>query len=101
KAVGAFLAALHLNSGDGTALLYLAKSQIQMRDYWAAARTLEKLAESKPDDPDVLYNLSLVYMKQMLGTVNRLGEVAPQSYQFSRSEERRVGKECRSLWWRY
>ena len=83
KAVGAFLAALHLNSGDSTALLYLAKSQLQMRDYRAAARTLEKLAESKPDDPDVLYNLSLVYMKQMLGTVNRLGEVAPQSYQFS------------------
>src|SRR2546427_10180333 len=56
---------------------------LQMRDYRAAARTLEKFAESKPDDPDVLYNLSLVYMKQMLGTVNRLGEVAPQSYQFS------------------
>ena len=83
NAVTAFQAALQLNSADSTALLYLAKSQLQMRDYRDAAKTLEKLAESKPDDPDVLYNLSLVYMKQMLGTVNRLGEVAPQSYQFS------------------
>ena len=83
KAIAAFQAALHLNSTDHIALLYLAKCQLQMRDYRAAAKTLEKLAESKPDDPDVLYNLSLAYMKQMLEAVNRLGQVAPQSYQFS------------------
>lgn len=82
KAATAFQTALRLNPRDTNALLYLGKSQIQSRDYRAAARTLEKLAELKPADADVLYNLGLSYLKLMLGTVNRLGDAAPGSYQF-------------------
>ena len=83
RAVRAFEETLRLNPSDANALLYLGKAQLQMRDYRASARSFEKLAESKPKDPDVLYNLSLSYMKLMLESVNRLGAVAPQSYQFS------------------
>lgn len=81
KATAAFQAALRLNPSDTNALLYLGKSQIQAREYRAAAKTLQRLTELKPKDPDVLYNLSLSYMKLMLETFNRLGEVAPRSYQ--------------------
>jgi len=72
-----------LNPNDRDALFYLGKAQMQMRDYRAASQTLEKLSQAKPKDPDVLYSLSLSYMKLTLDTVNRLGEAAPQSYQFS------------------
>lgn len=82
KAVAAFKTALRLNPSDTNARLFLGKSQLQERDYRAAAETLEKLAESKPDDPDMLYSLSLAYMKLMLGGVNRLGKVAPGSCEF-------------------
>lgn len=82
KAAAAFQSALRLNPRDSNALYYLGKSQLQQRDYRAAAKIFEKLAESKPNDPDVLYGLSLAYMKLMLEGVNRLGEVAPRSYQF-------------------
>ena len=82
KAAAAFRSALRLNPQDSNALLYLAKSQLQQRDYRAAAKTFQSLAESKPDDPEVLYGLSLAHMKLMLEGVNRLGEVAPHSYQF-------------------
>ncbi len=81
RAAPAFRAGLRLRPDDSNALLYLGKSQIQARDYRAAATTLEKLAAKKPRDPDVLYSLSLAYMKLMLEDFNRLGEVAPQSYQ--------------------
>ena len=82
RAARAFSAALGLNPGDKNALLYLGKTQMQIRDYRNAAGTFEKLAQSKSPDPDVLYNLSLSYMKLMLESVNRLGAAAPQSYQF-------------------
>jgi len=81
KAAASLRAALRMNPADINALLYLGKSQLQARDYRAAANTLEKLKELKLKDPDVLYNLSLAYMKLMLETFNRLGEVAPHSYQ--------------------
>ncbi len=81
-AAQAFQAALHLHPTDTNALLYLGKAYLQMRDYHASARTFENLAELKPKDPDVLYILALSYMKLMLDGVNRLGAVAPQSYQF-------------------
>ncbi len=83
KAIAALRTALRLNPTDGNALLYLGKSLVQRKDYRAAARTLEKLAPSKPHDPEVLYNLSLAYMKLMLESLNRLGEVSPHSYQVS------------------
>ncbi len=82
QAAAAFQVALRLNPADTNALLYLAKSQIQTRDYRAAVKTLEKLSLSRPSDPDLLYSLSLAHMKLMLQAVNRLGEVAPNSYQF-------------------
>jgi len=82
RAAKAFTAALRLNPGDANALVYLGKTQLQMRDYRAAAATFEKLTLQKPADPDILYNLSLSYMKLMLESVNRLGAAAPQSYQF-------------------
>jgi tetratricopeptide (TPR) repeat protein len=68
---------------DANALLYLGKAQIQKREYRAAQKTLEKLVELKPKDPEALYDLSLAHMKLMLETVNRLGEAAPGSYLFS------------------
>ncbi len=81
KAAAAFQAGLRLTPDDANGLLYLGKSQIQAHDYHAAATTLEKLRKMKPKDPDVLYSLSLSYMKLMLENFNRLGEVAPRSYQ--------------------
>ena len=82
RAEAALRSALRLNPGDTNALLYLGKSQLQGRDYQDAAKTFEILARSKPDDPDVLYGLGLAHMKLMLEGVDRLGEVAPQSFQF-------------------
>jgi tetratricopeptide (TPR) repeat protein len=83
KAIPAFQAAVRINPADKHALLYLGKSQIQAHNYRAAANTLEKLAEEPPSaDPDVFYNLSLAYIKLMLESVRRLGQVAPASYQF-------------------
>jgi tetratricopeptide (TPR) repeat protein len=82
RALSAFRSALRLNPRDSNALLYLGKSQLQQRDYRSAAKTFENLAASRPGDPDVLYGLSLAHMKLMLDAVNRLGEVAPHSYQF-------------------
>jgi tetratricopeptide (TPR) repeat protein len=82
RAAAAFRSALRLNPGDTNALLYLGKSELQGRDYRGAAKTFQRLALSKPNDPDVLYGLSLAHMKLMLESVNRLGEVAPHSYQF-------------------
>lgn len=81
KAAAAFQAELRLNPSDTSALLYLGRAKIQSRDYRDAAKTLEKLAAVKPSDPDVLYSLSLAYLQLMLDNVNRLGEVAPRSYQ--------------------
>jgi tetratricopeptide (TPR) repeat protein len=81
KAAAALQAGLRFRPDDANALLYLGKSQIQAHDYHAAATTLEKLQKMKPKDPDVLYSLSLSYMKLMLENFNRLGEVAPRSYQ--------------------
>jgi tetratricopeptide (TPR) repeat protein len=82
RAAHAFASAVRLDSSDMNAQLYLAKAQLQMRDYRAAAATLEKLSAAKPADASVLYNLSLSYMKLMLESVNRLGGAAPQSYEF-------------------
>ncbi len=72
---------MRLTPDDANALLYLGKSQIRSRDYRGAVRTFEKLNELKPNDADVLYGLSLAYMKLMVESFNRLGEVAPRSYQ--------------------
>jgi tetratricopeptide (TPR) repeat protein len=81
KAAAAFQVELRLNPSDTGALLYLGKAKIQSRDYRDAAKTLEKLATVQPSDPDVLYSLSLAYLRLMLENVNRLGAVAPRSYQ--------------------
>jgi tetratricopeptide (TPR) repeat protein len=80
KAVAAFQTARRLNPADKNVQLYLAKAQIQMRDYEGAERTLEELAQSSPNDPAVLYNLGVAHMKLMLEDIDRLGKVAPQSY---------------------
>lgn len=82
NAVRAFHSALRLNPNDKNALLYLAKSQIQIRDYKGAVATLEKARKLEPSNPDVVYCLGLSYMKLMLEAVNRLGVIAPKSYQF-------------------
>jgi len=82
KAIPSLETAVRLSPEDRNALLYLGKSQIQARNYRAAAATLEKLAASKSANPDVFYNLSLAYMKLMLENVGRLGHAAPGSYQF-------------------
>src|SRR2546427_495853 len=82
KAIPALETAVRQSPADRNALFYLGKSQIQARDYRAAAATLEKLAASRSPDPDVFYNLSLTYMKLMLENVGRLGQAAPGSYQF-------------------
>jgi tetratricopeptide (TPR) repeat protein len=83
KAVAALQTALRLRPSDENAQLYLGKAQIQMRDYRGAAATLEKLSRSRPDDASVLYNLGIAHMKLMLGDVDRLTAVAPQSYLLS------------------
>src|SRR5207245_10910410 len=83
RATRARAAALRLDPTDANAQLYLGKAQLQMRDYRAAASSFEKLAEKQPASSDVLYHLSLSYMKLMLESVNRLGAAAPQSYEFS------------------
>ncbi|MBZ5561966.1 MAG: tetratricopeptide repeat protein [Acidobacteriia bacterium] len=70
-----------LDPRDTNALLYLAKSQIQVRDYLGAAESLENLRKLKQDDPDVLYSLSVAYLKLMLANVTRLSKAAPDSYQ--------------------
>ncbi len=80
EAVAAFRAALRLSPADKNAQLYLSKAQIQMRDYEGAAQTLAKLAKASSNDPTVLYNLGVAHMKLMLEDVDRLGNVAPQSY---------------------
>jgi tetratricopeptide (TPR) repeat protein len=80
KAISDFQSALLLNPADKNAQLYLGKTQIQMRDYEGAARTLEKLSKTSPNDAVVLYNLGVAHMKLMLEYVNRLTAVSPQSY---------------------
>ncbi len=80
KAVAAFQTARRLNPADKNVQLYLAKAQIQMRDYEGAERTLQQLAQSSPNDPVVLYNLGVAHMKLMLEDIDRLSRVAPQSY---------------------
>lgn len=82
NAVRAFHSALRLNPNDKNALLYMARSQIQIRDYKGAVATLEKASKLEPSNPDVVYCLGLSYMKLMLEAVNRLGVIAPKSYQF-------------------
>lgn len=81
SAVAAFRSALRLNPADKNAQLYLGKAQIQMRDYEGAAQTLGKLSKSSPSDPTIIYNLGVAHMKLMLEALDRMGAVAPQSYQ--------------------
>ena len=82
RAISAFQTALDQNPMDANALLYLAKSQMQARDYQHAAETFGKLGRFKRDDPDVLYGISVAHLKLMMEAVDRLHEVAPNSYRF-------------------
>src|SRR5688572_31349833 len=51
---------------------------------------MAKLAECPAKEP-----------KTTLGDVSQLGSIPSDGEVKSRSEERRVGKECRSRWWPY
>jgi tetratricopeptide (TPR) repeat protein len=82
KAISALQSALRLNPNDANALLFLGKSQFQMQDYRSAAESFEKLLRSKPSDPNALYLVSLSHMKRMIETLDQLGDVAAESYQF-------------------
>jgi len=83
KAVAAFQAAHRLDPNDTNALLFLGKAQMQLGNYGDAAGTFEKLSQSRPKDPEVLYNLGLAHLKLLAEAMDRLREIAPQSYQLS------------------
>jgi tetratricopeptide (TPR) repeat protein len=83
QAVLAFQAAHRLDPNDTNALLFLGKAQMQSGNYLDATGTFEKLAHSKPMDPDVQYNLSLAHLKLFLQAADQLRAIAPQSYQLS------------------
>ena len=83
-----------------TAILGLVETRIQLGDLEGVVEPLTKLSDLNPDVPE--YRVLLGQTKQALGDsegaaeayrdvlTNRPGEM--------RSEERRVGKECRSGW---
>src|SRR5690554_7654922 len=80
-------AGVQLGRFDGTSGAYTSTSDERLKtNFQEVEGTLEKLMKLKP--------LTYTYINNSDNDRRHLGFKA-------RSEERRVGKECRSRWWRY
>jgi tetratricopeptide (TPR) repeat protein len=71
--------ALRANPADNNAQLFLAKDLNQLGDFDAAAAALRQLAKRQPNNQEVWYLLSRVYMKLSENALGKINAIDPNS----------------------
>ena len=92
EAIACFSEAINKGEAGAAAWLYIAHSYLAMGNRQEAVQTYQKIAASFPTSQEA--QVARTYL-QKLGAPGGAPATAAQS---RRSEERRVGKECRSRW---
>src|ERR1044072_347856 len=81
------------SSDEASTLSTQAEAAFDSHQYSEAVGLLERVVALRPDDAQTRYRLGRALQNQ-----ERFIESIPAFRQALRSEERRVGKECRSRW---
>src|SRR5690554_6573057 len=113
RAVLAFERCLAVSPKMGDCRLGLAQAQMRLGETQSAKEELTYIQQSAP--PEAVANIVEQYLGELSGQKRRSSQLklwaklglgydnninaAPSSSRIIRSEERRVGKECRSRWW--